>query len=139
MFPASRQPRTSLSVPGRGCHLQNEVFFLYFFQIWNNRDICNERRQRNCRPRGQGTCLLLRILLTPAMGQHAGGGRDPQTPLLSSGGPQSRVAVLNQRCALGSKVELHQFLNPRLYSRTCWIRTSWVWLRHLYLFLKFLR
>lgn len=35
-----------LSVPGRGGHLQSKIFFLYFFQIWNNRDVCKEKRSK---------------------------------------------------------------------------------------------
>lgn len=41
----SSLPPTSgeYNIPGRGCHLQDEVFLLYLFQVRNNRDICNER------------------------------------------------------------------------------------------------
>lgn len=63
----------SFNVPGRGCHLQNKVFFLYFFQVGNHRDICNERRQQNCQPHTRGSCLLLHLSLitfnAPATGQ----------------------------------------------------------------------
>lgn len=45
--------------------MQNKVFFLYFLQIRNDRNICKERQKQHCLQNSQGLCLLLHFLLIP--------------------------------------------------------------------------
>lgn len=42
-FPSLPPTSGEYNTPGRGCHLQDEVFLLYLLQVRNNRDICNQR------------------------------------------------------------------------------------------------
>ena len=41
-FPSLPPTSGEYNIPGRGCHLQDEVFLLYLLQVRNNRDICNQ-------------------------------------------------------------------------------------------------
>lgn len=64
-----------LSVPGRGGHLQSKIFFLYFFQIRNNRDVCKEKRsKRSAGQTGRDLAHFSVYYLSPSKSQVWGWG-----------------------------------------------------------------